>query len=347
MLDERWGQTEQELADALRSLLARECTAAHVRAAEATGDGRAPALEAHLEAFGLAALPPEPGLLAAAAWELGRALAPTPFVETAPVQAVLGREQVGYGLEGPVPAAVARAVVGRGGSLWLAPTGSDARRTTAGDFLASPGEPEGEAVGARVEADRLQRLVRLLAAARLVGGTEALLEIGVAHAKRREQFGRPIGAFQAVAHRLADAAVATDGAALLVRKAAWVAAPDQGGDGAPDDVFATMAWTRAVDSARLVASHVHQVMGGYGFAMEEDCQLYSRRLRSWSMRLGSSGPALVAMARTLLDPQARARVRHLWHHDAGVWLPPWQRSLDAGGTRQHQNADGDANRPTG
>ena len=83
-------------------------------------------------------------------------------------------------------------------------------------------------------ADRVARLVRLLAAARAVGAAEGVLAIGVAYAQRRQQFGRPIGSFQAVAHRLADAATAVDAAGLLVRKAAWTAAIEQGGDGAPD-----------------------------------------------------------------------------------------------------------------
>jgi alkylation response protein AidB-like acyl-CoA dehydrogenase len=146
--------------------------------------------------------------------------------------------------------------------------------------------------------------------------------------KRREQFGRPVGAFQAVAHRLADAATALEGTALLVRKAAWVADADQGGDGAPSWEFATMAWAKSVQTGRHVATAVHQCMGGYGFATEYDCQLFSRRIRSWSMRLGDPGLELAELARRLLDPGQRDAVSHLWNHDRGVPIPRWARELD-------------------
>ncbi len=332
MLDERWGEAESLLAEGLRGLLDRACPTSVVRAAEAGVDGRSPELEAALEGFGLDELADvaEPGQLAATAWELGRALAPVTFVETAPVRAVLGLEGAACGLDGPVPAGVERVVVANeGGELVVVAVDAAAgRRTTAGDVLAPARNQVGSVVGGRAEADRLRRMARLLAAARLVGASEGLLALGVDYAKGREQFGRPIGSFQAVAHRLADAAVASDGAGLLVRKAAWVSEVDQGGDGAPDPLFATLVWAKAVEASRLVVSHVHQCMGGYGFALEYDCQLFSRRIRSWSMRLGRPGPELASLARTLLHGPSRDDVRHLWHHDRGVPIPRWAQELD-------------------
>jgi len=329
MLDDRWGDEETELADGLRALLAKECTTTVVREAEHAHDGRSAALEARLQAFGLAELPPTPAVLAAVAWELGRALVPVPFVETAAVRAVLAIDAA-YGLEGVVPASVARAVVADADGIALATVEAEAaRRTTAGDFLAPVGRPAGERVGGLDESDRLRRLVRLLASARVVGAADALLALGVDYVKRREQFGRPVGAFQAVAHRLADAATAVDGTALLVRKAAWVADEAQRGDGAPSPVFATMAWAKAVETGRHVATAVHQCMGGYGFAIEYDCQLFTRRIRSWSMRLGDPGAELAELARVLLDPPRRDVVTHLWHHDLGVPVPRWSQELDS------------------
>jgi hypothetical protein len=334
VLDERWGPAEAELAEGVAALLEKECALAVVRDAEAAADGRHPALEAHLDAFGLGDLPPEPGLLAAAAWELGRVLAPVPFVETAAVRAVLGLPDTADGRAGSVPASVPAAVVtGSDGTLRRVPVPGPGRRTTAGDVLAEPdhdaagGAPT---VGGASEADRLGRLAKLLDAARLTGAAEGLLTLGVAYVTRRHQFGRPVGAFQAVAHRLADAGVAVAAAALLTRKAAWVATAAPGGDGAPTALFATMARVRAVESARLVATTVHQVMGGYGFSLEEDCQLFSRRIRSWSMRRGPTGPEFAALARALLDPAARDDVRYLWHADRGLPLPRWALELDGG-----------------
>ena len=103
---------------------------------------------------------------------------------------------------------------------------------------------------------------------------------------------------------------------------------DQGGDGAPSWEFATMVWAKSVQTGRHVATAVHQCMGGYGFATEYDCQLFSRRIRSWSMRLGDPGPELAELARRLLDPAQRDAVSHLWNHDRGVPIPRWARELD-------------------
>lgn len=333
MLDERWDADAEAVRDGLRTLLERECPPTVVRAAEAAPDGRAPVLDARLEEFGLHALPPDPAVLTVAAWELGRALAPVAFPETAAVAAVLGSGAAGVvsALDGPVPAAATRAAVSdEQGRLVLAAVDvSRGRRTTAGDLLAPVVVESGaDVVGDAEQADRIRRLHRLLAAARIAGAAEALLALGVDYVGRREQFGQPIGAFQAVAHRLADAAIASDGLGLLVRKCAWVADEAQGGDGAPSSEFAAMVWSEAVVAGRRVATEVHQCMGGYGFATEYDCELASRRIRSWSMRLGDPDRALAQLARRLLEPGGRDAVQHLWHHDRGIPVPRWAVDLD-------------------
>ena len=113
-----------------------------------------------------------------------------------------------------------------------------------------------------------------------------------------------------------------------MRKTAWISEPSQGGAGAPARMFAAMVWAKAVDTGRLVASAVHQVMGGYGFTVEEDTQLYSRRIRSWTMRLPTPGREVAELGRMLLDPARRDSVRGLWHHDRGVPLPRWAAETD-------------------
>ena len=325
MLDERWGADEQALAEALRGLLDKICDGPAVRAAEADPEGRSAPVEAALAAFGLWDLPPEPGLLAAAAWELGRSLAPVPFPERAALAAV-GLPSMVYAERGWAPAGSAAAVAAPGGALVRARAGA-ARRSAAGDLVVAV-EPTSEELASPEAGDRARRLVRLLASARAVGAAEAVLRIGVDYARARHQFGRPIGAFQAVAHRLADAATAVDGAALAVRKAAWVAAPAQGGDGAPDPTFAAIARSAAQDAAETAVAATHQVMGGYGFTVEEDCQLYSRRTRAWRLRLDPVGPELADLARRLLRPTERDAVRWLWHHEVGLPLPRWAAETD-------------------
>ena len=330
MLDERWPSDVAELSAGLRSLLEKACGPEVVRGAESRPDGRDPALDEKLDAFGLWELPTSAGMLAAAAWEIGRALAPIPYPETATVAAVLGIRDASYAMEGDGPFPPARAVVSDAdGNVHLVALTGPGRRTTAGDLLAvPPASYTPSQAGGPAEADRMRRLARLLHAARMMGAAERLLETGVEYVKRRTQFGKPVGSFQAVAHRLADAAVALDGAALLVRKSAWVSEQEQGGDGAPTPAFGAMVWAKAVDSGRIIVSAVHQAMGGYGFAVEEDTQLFSRRIRSWAMRLPAPGPGLAGFARTLLHPAQRDAVRHLWQHELGLALPRWAAETD-------------------
>ena len=325
MLDERWGDDEQELADGLRGLLEKHCDSPAVRAAEA-GDGRDLDLEQRLAEFGLWDLPPDPGLLAAAAWELGRALAPVPFPERAAVLAV-GVPDAVWAERGWCPAVgVDGAAIGADDLLVRARPGPPVR-STAGDVVCEAAAGNEVLAPAEV-ADRARRLVRLLAAARSVGAAEGALVLAVRYVQERQQFGRPIGSFQAVAHRLADVVIAVDGAGLAVRKAAWTARTEQGGDGAPDACFAAIARSAAEDAAEAAVASTHQVMGGYGFTVEEDCQLFSRRTRAWRLRLEPVGVELAALAGRLLTSDGRAEARWLWHHEQGLPLPRWAAEAD-------------------
>ncbi len=117
--------------------------------------------------------------------------------------------------------------------------------------------------------------LRALEAARLVGLAAGALDTAVAYCNERVQFGRRIGAFQALAHRLADHATALDGARLLARRVGW--ALDVGVAG-PGDARAAYRWCGQV--ARAVAADALQVHGGYGFTLEYDPQLYLRRAQS-------------------------------------------------------------------
>jgi alkylation response protein AidB-like acyl-CoA dehydrogenase len=111
----------------------------------------------------------------------------------------------------------------------------------------------------------------------LNGLAQRALEIGVDYVKEREAFGLPIGAFQAVAHRLADSATALDGSLLLARKAAWAA------DNLPQRQaeLAAMSFAFAAETARDATYRSLHFHGGYGFMMEYDIQLYFRRAKAW------------------------------------------------------------------
>jgi alkylation response protein AidB-like acyl-CoA dehydrogenase len=114
----------------------------------------------------------------------------------------------------------------------------------------------------------------IMLAAQAVGGARYALEITVQYAKDREQFDKPLGAFQAISHYLADAATAVDGAETLVYEAAWARANDR-----PIDRLAPMAKLFACKTFRDVTAMAQQVFGGVGFTVEYDVQLYFRRAK--------------------------------------------------------------------
>jgi alkylation response protein AidB-like acyl-CoA dehydrogenase len=119
--------------------------------------------------------------------------------------------------------------------------------------------------------------VRVLRAAALVGLAHRAIEIGAEYAKERRAFGLPIGTYQGVAHPLADAVVAADGAQLLVWKACW--ALDECEPQGP--ALASMALLYAGQTAYQAAQHSLHLHGGYGFMAEYDIQLYYRRAKAW------------------------------------------------------------------
>lgn len=115
----------------------------------------------------------------------------------------------------------------------------------------------------------------VLLAAQAVGGARRALEMTVEYAATREQFDKPLGAFQSISHYLADAATAVDGAQTLVWQAAWA-----GSEGHSLARLAPMAKLFACRTYREVTAMAQQVFGGVGFTLEFDVQLYFRRAKA-------------------------------------------------------------------
>ncbi|MGJ3508607.1 acyl-CoA dehydrogenase family protein [Enemella sp. A6] len=128
------------------------------------------------------------------------------------------------------------------------------------------------------------------------GGARRALEMATEYAKTREQFGQPLGAFQAIAHRLADDLVAVEGAETLAREAAW--ARDQDGD---SRLLATMAKQHCGRVFRDVAASAHQIFGGMGFTVDMDIQLYSRRAKQLQLLWWDNRYLEARMAELVLD----------------------------------------------
>lgn len=126
-------------------------------------------------------------------------------------------------------------------------------------------------------------VARALAAAQAVGGAAACLDMAVAYAKLREQFGRPIATFQAIKHHCADMVVAVE----LSESVAWDAARSlTAGPDERAELAAAVAATQALPHFVRNAQTNMQVHGGIGFTWEHDAHIYLRRALGLTALLG-------------------------------------------------------------
>jgi alkylation response protein AidB-like acyl-CoA dehydrogenase len=136
----------------------------------------------------------------------------------------------------------------------------------------------------------------ILAAAQAIGGAARALELTVDYAKERKQFDKPLGAFQAIAHYLADAATTVEGGQTLVYEAAWARA-----NGKSVERLAPMAKLFACQTYRDVTAMCQQVWGGVGFTLEYDIQLYFRRAKALQLSWWDGATLEERIAKTVLD----------------------------------------------
>lgn len=134
-------------------------------------------------------------------------------------------------------------------------------------------------------------------AAEQVGGAQSCLEIASAYAKEREQFGRPIGSFQAVKHLCADMVVRIECARSAAWYAAWACAE------APEELptVVPIAQSAASDAYFFAARNCIQVLGGIGFTWEHPAQLHFKRAVSSEQFLGSSESQFDRLAAAVLS----------------------------------------------
>jgi alkylation response protein AidB-like acyl-CoA dehydrogenase len=148
------------------------------------------------------------------------------------------------------------------------------------EFDKFPATVVGDALAIRAHLDR----GAVAHAAEMLGAAEAVMHLAVDYAKEREQFGRPIGSFQAVKHRCADMLVDVEGMRSAVYHAAWALGVD-------DDEASIAACTAKVwcsDAALRVAESALQVHGGIGFTWESDVHLYLKRIQLDSGAFGDA-----------------------------------------------------------
>lgn len=305
-------QEQRAIVDAVEALLERY--AGPARAIALAADGQYDdALDGALEQAGFSDIvaPDGAGTLEAALLveAVARAAGTVAFGATALVAPAL----TGESLPGPVALAVAgrdvpvrfatqartvlvldnddvRAVDARGAAVepvatsFGYPMGRFAAGTLDGGRLL---DARAASAGDRSAADQMQSWWRVAVAAEAVGSMRAALDVTTEYLKQRRQFGRAIGSFQAVQHRLAECAVLIEGSRWLTYEAAWSGASPQS---------ATVAAAHALQVAGRVFAETHQLSGAIGFTCEHDLHVWTMRLQALRLELGGVGAERRAVA---------------------------------------------------
>jgi alkylation response protein AidB-like acyl-CoA dehydrogenase len=145
--------------------------------------------------------------------------------------------------------------------------------------------------------DRLVDRAKVAMCAEMCGGAQRVLEMSVEYAKVREQFGRPIGSFQAIQHKCANMMVQVESAKSACYYAAWAVAND-----VPEAHLAScMAKAYCSDAYRYVAAEGIQIHGGIGFTWEHDMHLYFKRAKGSEVTFGDATWNRELVAQVVLD----------------------------------------------
>jgi hypothetical protein len=195
--------------------------------------------------------------------------------------------------------------------------GPSARRLVAGldpalaltEITLTPGAAVGPAARVLLAGEEAARRWQAVAAAgrralgyQIVGAVSQMIELAVGHASERVQFGRPVGSFQAVRHRLADSFVAREGA---------TAALDLAWDADNERLAGMLAKSLAGRAARIAATQCQQVLAGIGFTAEHPFHRYLARTMVLDRVLGSAAELPAEIGRELAAAGAIPRLAEL------------------------------------
>jgi alkylation response protein AidB-like acyl-CoA dehydrogenase len=145
--------------------------------------------------------------------------------------------------------------------------------------------------------DRLIDHAKVAISAEMCGGAQKVLDMSVEYAKVREQFGRPIGSFQAIQHKCADMMVLVESAKSATYYAAWAVAND-----VPEaHLAACMAKAYCSDAYRKVSAEGIQIHGGIGFTWEHDMHLFFKRAKGSEVTFGDATWNRELVAQVVLD----------------------------------------------
>ena len=188
------------------------------------------------------------------------------------VPAATGEGMSLFGVRGPAP----------GLARTLLPAFDATRKYARLDFAATPATLLGTAGGAASALARVYDLGCVVLACEQVGVAERALDMARDYALLRTQFGRPIGSFQAIKHKLADVLLELEAARSAAWYGLWAA------DARPDQlpVVASVAQATCSAAAYLATAENMQVHGGIGYTWEHPAHLYFRRATTSRMWLG-------------------------------------------------------------
>jgi alkylation response protein AidB-like acyl-CoA dehydrogenase len=145
--------------------------------------------------------------------------------------------------------------------------------------------------------DRLVDRAKVALCAEMCGGAQKVLDMSVEYAKVREQFGKPIGSFQAIQHKCANMMVQVESAKSATYYAAWAVANDV----AEAHLAACMAKAYCSDAYRFVSAEGIQIHGGIGFTWEHDMHLYFKRAKGSEVTFGDATWNRELVAQVVLD----------------------------------------------
>src|SRR5215467_7128298 len=316
-MDFAFSEEQEMLRTSAREFLAKQCPSSYVRRMMEEEDAWDPAFWARLAEMGWTGLgiPEEYGGvgtfldLVVVLEEAGRALLPGPFFSTMGLAVPALLEAGGEAHKKEVLTAIAadhmivaartRSEGEDGVTLFLVsgrPSGMTVKPLKTLDMTRRWYEvrfdgvvlPASAVVGAVDQGwAPLRRALDWAAAglcAEMVGGAQHVLDTSVEYAKTRQQFGKPIGIYQAVSHKLADMLLETESARSATYYAAWAVDAD-----APDRTLAaSMAKAYTSDAYRRAAGNGIQVHGGIGFTWEHDMHLYFKRAKAFEVTLGDA-----------------------------------------------------------
>jgi alkylation response protein AidB-like acyl-CoA dehydrogenase len=245
--------------------------------------------------------------------ELGRALYPGPYFATVGLalpalgpdelaEVAAGRVRWSASLDGslvPDLGIVERVVVLENGDARAVAARGDVLETVDSTRRLGRLDPaDGTPLPGDVSGLRTRALAAL--AAEAIGVGDLALELGVEHARTRQQYGRPIGVYQAVSHKLADTYVEMQLARSLAYWAAWCVAEDD--PQAP--VAAAAAKGYAADAAVAACERSIQILAGIGFTWEHPLHRYYKRALGIQAFGGSGAAQRAAVAEALLGVAA-------------------------------------------